>query len=103
MMRGIVWTLAVLLVVGCLLLTGCGLLNREQVDAVHAVVLAKLDEAWAEKGAEAVEAKVAELVAAGKITPAQGDALNAAAKQGYEVLRAKAEKIMAGGLEKSPE
>lgn len=77
----------------------CGMLNKEQRDAVHALVLAKLDEAWAEKGAEAVAAKVDELVAAGKITAAQGEALKAAAQQGYTAMRAKAEKIMAGELD----
>ena len=99
MTRALVIMLAFLAVVGCFALVGCRLLNREQVDAIHALVLAKLDEAWAEKGAEAVAGKVDELVAEGKITAAQGEALKKAAQQGYDTLRAKAEKIMAGELD----
>lgn len=82
--------LTVCVMTGCGM-SGCGMLNKEQRDAVHALVLAKLDEAWTEKGAEAV--------AAGKITAAQGEALKAAAQQGYTAMRAKAEKIMAGELD----
>ena len=99
MMRPAVALLVYVAVLGCLALAGCRMLKREQVDALHALVLAKLDEAWAEKGAEAVAGKVDELVAEGKITTAQGDALKAAAQQGYDTLRAKAEKIMAGELD----
>ena len=92
---------AVLLAACCALvpLCGCGLLSDEQQDAVQALVLAKLDEAWAEKGAEAVADKVDELVADGKITHEQGEVLKAAAQQGYETLRTKAEKMMGAGID----
>lgn len=66
---------------------------------MHAAVLAKVDEAWAEKGAAAVEQKTAQLVADGKLTEAQAAALNAAAQQGYDKLRAKMAEMMSGKLE----
>ena len=79
---------AMLLAACCALvpLCGCGLVTQEQV-------LAKMDEVWADKGAEAVADKVAELVADGKLTQAQGDAIIAAAQRGYEALREKVENL----------
>ncbi len=82
-------------------LTGCGLLTTEQVDAVHTLLLDKVNEAWQDKGAQAVAEKLAELVQHGKITQAQADALNAAAAQGYAALETKVREIMENGLAKT--
>ena len=81
----------------CMCGTGCTWLTPEQ----NAAMLDKLADAWHNKGADAVAVKLAEMVAAGKITQAQADALNAAAQRGYDALMAKAEEIAQTQLEKN--
>ena len=69
--------------------TGCAFFTPERIAAIHQTAATALQIAYEAGGKTALEAKIDEQVAAGKITPEQAVQLKAAAKKSYDALQAK--------------